>query len=286
MSDKTTPKSRPGKANPFNQIMTRANTTPALPSDIRDGIQGAKMLTLSQLVPSSQQIRQDFDEDAIAELAADIKVRGILEPLIVREKQPGQEYEIIAGERRYRAALLANLEQVPVIVKQLDDSQARFAMLAENLQRQDLTDEDERRFFQTLQNEYNLSAKEIAGLINKSARYVQVKLYGNDKPKQGLAEEATDSEINHNNAKNSLLRKNSQTPPNVKSQEVLTSILFNPGKYKKVSQFFDTALEVVKARPDKKTMEKLEESLSQMEQKMVELRQELNRVKIEGEQSE
>lgn len=135
----------------------------------------ARIVGLDRLIVNPNQPRRVFDPEREAELAADVKVRGILEPLIVRpleEDDKGQLYQIVAGERRYRAAKAAELKEIPVMVKQLNDQDARLVSLVENLQRQDLHPEDEARYFNLLIEQYNLSYKEIAGLVHRSPTYV------------------------------------------------------------------------------------------------------------------
>src|SRR5690242_17448059 len=120
----------------------------------------ARLLKISRLSPNPNQPRRTLDAGRDEELAADIKERGILEPILVRaigEDDEGTLYQIIAGERRYRAALAAGLGRVPVIIKNYNDQEARFTSLVENLQRLDLDPLDEAHFFQTLSGEYNFS---------------------------------------------------------------------------------------------------------------------------------
>ncbi len=94
-------------------------------------------LPLAQVVPNPNQPRKYFDEDALQELAASIRERGVLEPIIVRPKE-GQ-YEIVAGERRYRASLIAGMDTIPVVVREMSDEEAMADSLLENFQREDLT---------------------------------------------------------------------------------------------------------------------------------------------------
>ena len=177
---------------------------------------GALVVPVAMVVPNRQQVRQVFNEDTLQELADDIKVRGILEPLVVRESQPGK-YEIIAGERRHRAAQLAGLTELPVIVQVMDDEQARLATLVENIQREDLDPADEKRFFEQLQAIYNLSTSEIGKMINKSQSYVSKRLNPGlaYKPDPNIAEgditRDADSEINNNLFQNNGLCNNSQS---------------------------------------------------------------------------
>jgi ParB/RepB/Spo0J family partition protein len=141
------------------------------------GLTGAMVVPIEMVVPNPRQIRQSYNEEALAELAEDIKARGILQPLVVR-LTPDERYEVIAGERRLRAATLAGLNEVPVIVREMDDAAARFATLVENIQREDLSQEDEQKFYSELQNTHNLSIPDIARLVNKSQSYVKRRLYG------------------------------------------------------------------------------------------------------------
>jgi ParB/RepB/Spo0J family partition protein len=269
----------------FNQITTRSAA--ATSSSLKEKtIAGAIILPLSQLVPNFQQVRQYFDEVALDEFAEDIKNNGILEPLLVREAEPGT-YEIIAGERRYRAAHKAGLTEVPVIVREMSDKEARLAMLSENLQRQDLDPRDEQRFFQALQHEYNYSITDLAKIVNKSRDYVRNRLEGKLNVMQPAAEtEATISEINHETCPKHELQEISQSvsdsSPNVASKKATLS-KYNPAVYKRVYQFWDNTLEVVKNKPDRDTVAKIKGSLQEMKQKLAELEQELISLEVEEE---
>lgn len=233
-------------------------------------IVGAIIVPIAQIVPNLYQVRQHFNAEALAELAQDIKSRGILEPLLVREIEPGT-YEIIAGERRHRAAQMAGLTEIPVIVRSMDDREARFTMLAENLQRQDLDPRDEKHFFQELQSIYNLSNREIAQLISKSSMYVQRRL--NDELATLQTEPVTPARVGeeNNNANGALLlRENSQASLRKPAQ-----IGFNPAVYKRVSQFFDNTLSIVKSKPDPATVKQIKESIADAETKLATLKKEL-----------
>jgi ParB family chromosome partitioning protein len=128
------------------------------------------MVAPEQIVPGRFQPRQYFDEGALNDLAAAIKAQGIIEPLIVRPA--GDGYELIAGERRLRAAQLAGLETVPVIVREADDRTALEMSLVENLLRENLNLVEEGRAFQRLNEEFGLVHDEIAGRIGRSRSYV------------------------------------------------------------------------------------------------------------------
>lgn len=116
------------------------------------------------------QPRRDMDDAALQELAESIKAQGIIQPIIVRKK--GERYEIIAGERRWRAAQLAGLSQVPVVIKKIDDEQAMAMALIENVQREDLNPMEEARALQRLNDEFHSTHQEIAQAIGKSRAHV------------------------------------------------------------------------------------------------------------------
>lgn len=129
--------------------------------------QGSLSLTLSCLQPGKYQPRGGMEEAALQELAASIKQQGVLQPLLVREISANQ-YEIIAGERRWRAAKLAGLTEVPVMLRQVDDETAMAMALVENLQREDLNAMEQAYAMQRLLTEFALSHQQIADLLGKS----------------------------------------------------------------------------------------------------------------------
>jgi ParB family chromosome partitioning protein len=134
---------------------------------------GVSILAIDLLEPSPFQPRRDMDEEALAELAESILSRGILQPLLVRPK-PGVEgkYQIIAGERRWRAAQKASLHEVPVLVRALSDTDAMAAGLVENLQRKDLNPVEEALGYQRLMVEFKVSQDELGKTIGKSRAHI------------------------------------------------------------------------------------------------------------------
>lgn len=126
-----------------------------------------KRVEMTQLTPSPYQPRREFDDDSLAELAASIKQQGVLQPLIVR-KLDEQQFEILAGERRWRAAQLAELTEVPVIIKKVDNETAMAIALVENLQREDLNSLDQAHAMQRLISECDLTHQQVADLLGKS----------------------------------------------------------------------------------------------------------------------
>lgn len=126
-----------------------------------------QLLPIYKVEPNPDQPRQDFDEEELQALADSITVHGIIQPLTVRE-MPNGYYQIIAGERRWRAARMANLSDVPAVIIEVDDKKAMELALIENLQRQDLNPLEEALGYQTLMNEYGLTQEEAAGRVGKS----------------------------------------------------------------------------------------------------------------------
>jgi len=120
---------------------------------------------IEEIVPNRSQPRKHFDESKLQELAESIKEKGILEPLIVRRVEGG--YELIVGERRWRAAQKAGLKEVPVLVKEIEGREALELSLIENLQREDLNPIEEAEAFKRLIEEFNLSQGELATRIGK-----------------------------------------------------------------------------------------------------------------------
>ncbi|MBU5435413.1 ParB/RepB/Spo0J family partition protein [Pseudoflavonifractor sp. MSJ-37] len=128
---------------------------------------GSLSLPISQVEPGLKQPRKRFDEVALAELADSIRTHGIIQPLTVRRLSTGY-YQIIAGERRWRAAKMAGLTQVPAVIIEADDRAVMELGLIENLQREDLNPIEEAAGYQTLMEEYSLTQEEIAQRVGKS----------------------------------------------------------------------------------------------------------------------
>lgn len=124
-------------------------------------------LPISQVESCAGQPRKQFDPDALADLADSIREHGIIQPLTVRKLQSGY-YQIIAGERRWRAARMAGLDQVPAIVVEADDRKAMELAMIENLQREDLNPMEEAEGYQQLMTQYNLTQEETAQRVGKS----------------------------------------------------------------------------------------------------------------------
>jgi ParB family chromosome partitioning protein len=141
------------------------NTTPSSESKpILDG--DVRHLPIEQITPNPNQPRRDFDQAALLELTQSIEREGIIQPIIVRRTAPG-DYQIIAGERRWRAAKLAGLQQVPVIVRTADDQQVLELAIVENIQREDLNPIELATAFQRMATELGLSHDQIGQKTGK-----------------------------------------------------------------------------------------------------------------------
>lgn len=127
----------------------------------------AVALRVAEIHPNRAQPRKQFDEQALAELAASIAQHGVLQPLLVRPLVDGG-YQLVAGERRWRAARQAGLTEVPVVVREMTDREAAELAMIENLQREDLNPLEEAMGYRTLMDEYALTQEEAARAVNKS----------------------------------------------------------------------------------------------------------------------
>lgn len=127
---------------------------------------GVETLKITDIEPNREQPRKKFDEDTLLELADSIKQFGVIQPLIVQKKN--QHYEIIAGERRWRAAKLAGIKEIPVIIKDYTDQEIMEISLIENIQREDLNPIEEALAYKRLLEEYNLKQDEVAEKVSKS----------------------------------------------------------------------------------------------------------------------
>ena len=126
-----------------------------------------QLLPIYKIEPNPDQPRQDFDEEELRSLADSIAIHGVLQPLTVRELENGY-YQIIAGERRWRAARLAELNEIPAVIIEADDKKATELALIENLQRQDLNPVEEALGYQSLIEDYGLTQEEAAARVGKS----------------------------------------------------------------------------------------------------------------------
>lgn len=132
---------------------------------------GLRTLALADIRPHPGQPRRYFDEEALEDLARSIAQRGVIQPVIVRPRKQGG-YELVAGERRWRAAQRARLHEIPAIVRELSDSDTLALALIENIQREDLNPVEEAEAYQRLVNDQGYSAVEVARMVDKSRSHI------------------------------------------------------------------------------------------------------------------
>ena len=156
--DSLIPDNKPAKKN--TETVQKAEEKK---EEMKDGVQ---MMKISMIEPNREQPRKKFEEDALLELADSIKLHGVLQPLLVRKIK--DYYEIIAGERRWRAAKLAGIKEVPVIVKEYSEQEIVEIRLIENIQRENLNPIEEAMAYKRLLKEFNLKQDEVAERVSKS----------------------------------------------------------------------------------------------------------------------
>jgi ParB family chromosome partitioning protein len=146
--------------------VNKPGTAAAKNPDVKETIADATMMDINKVEPNRDQPRKKFDEDALLELSESIKQFGVLQPLLVQKRE--DYYEIIAGERRWRAAKQAGIKEVPVIIKQLTEQEIMEISLIENIQREDLNPIEEAQAYKRLLTEFNLKQDEVAERVSKS----------------------------------------------------------------------------------------------------------------------
>ena len=141
-------------------------------------------LKISDIEPNRDQPRKDFNEEALRELADSIATHGVLQPLLVRPLAGGG-YQLVAGERRWRASRMAGLSEVPVVIREMTDSEMTQIALIENLQREDLNSVEEALGYKSLMDAYNLTQDEVAKAVGKSRPAVANVMRLQNMPKEG-----------------------------------------------------------------------------------------------------
>ncbi|RXD03251.1 ParB/RepB/Spo0J family partition protein [Sphingomonas sp. UV9] len=162
---------RPGLGRGLNALLGEmARETPVSADGAAQQSSGVRMLPVSSLSPHPDQPRRHFDEAMLDELAASIASRGLIQPIVVRPH--GHDYQIVAGERRWRAAQRARLHEVPVVVRDFDDAETLEIALIENIQREDLNAIEEAQAYQRLAGEYGHTQEVLAKIVHKSRSHV------------------------------------------------------------------------------------------------------------------
>jgi ParB family chromosome partitioning protein len=163
---------RPGLGRGLNALLGEMAREAPVSADGASASQssGVRMLPVSSLSPHPDQPRRHFDEAMLDELAASIASRGLIQPIVVRPH--GHDYQIVAGERRWRAAQRARLHEVPVVVRDFDDAETLEIALIENIQREDLNAIEEAQAYQRLAGEYGHTQEVLAKIVHKSRSHV------------------------------------------------------------------------------------------------------------------
>ena len=151
----------------------------------REQTDGISMLRISDIEPRKEQPRKNFDTEALSQLAESIGVHGLIQPIVVRGAANGY-YQIIAGERRWRAAKMAGLSEVPVIITEVDDMEASELALVENIQRENLSPIEEAAAYKELMDEYELSQEALSKKVGKSRSAIANSVRLLDLPKDTL----------------------------------------------------------------------------------------------------
>lgn len=163
-------KPRPGLGRGLSSLLGDNIREEPLDGSAESAQHGIRMLPVSSLAPHPDQPRRHFDEDALEELAKSIKARGMIQPIFARPH--GKGYQIVAGERRWRAAQRARLHEVPVVVRELTDAQTFEVALIENIQREDLNAIEEAEGYARLIKEFGHTQEVLAGIVHKSRSHV------------------------------------------------------------------------------------------------------------------
>ncbi len=169
MSDETPLRKRPsGLGRGLSSLL--GEVAKEEPFNVAAPRSGLQMLPVGSIEPHPRQPRRHFDEDALAELAASISARGLIQPIVVRPQ--GSRYQIVAGERRWRAAQKARLHEVPVIVRDFDEIETLEVAILENIQRQDLNAIEEADAYKRLMDEFGHTQEALGKLVHKSRSHV------------------------------------------------------------------------------------------------------------------
>ena len=171
MSGDDTPRKRPsGLGRGLSSLLGEVAQEAPVSGGVAPARGGIQMMPVSSIEPHLDQPRRHFDEEALEELAASIRTRGVIQPIVVRPH--GHRYQIVAGERRWRAAQKARLHEIPVIVRELSDAETLEVALLENIQRRDLNAIEEAEGYKRLVDEYGHTQEALSKLVHKSRSHI------------------------------------------------------------------------------------------------------------------
>ena len=213
-------------------------------NDAEKNKDGVRYIKLHDIMPNLNQPRKTFKEEKIEELAASIKEHGIIQPIVVRERENG--YEIVAGERRWRAARKAELTQVPCLVRELSDEQNMLFAIIENMQREDLNPIEEAEGLQRMMQTFGMTQEQVSKSVGKSRPYIANALRLLKLPQEIIEQIAegylsaahgrTLAGIEDDDAKEKLCAKILQEGLSVRETEQLAGSLTKPQKKKPVKK--------------------------------------------------
>ena len=161
-----------GLGRGLSALMADIETPTSQPSDAAV-LRAEQMVAIDHIHPNRNQPRRDFDHDEMAELTASIKERGVIQPIIVRpDPNKTGEYQIVAGERRWRASQKAQLHEMPVLIREMTDEEVMEVAIIENVQRADLNPVEEAMGYRTLMDTYGRTQEQVSGALGKSRSHI------------------------------------------------------------------------------------------------------------------
>ena len=248
--------------NALEETKTKKETTVKSKTETTEGKEPQTLVKITKVEPNREQPRKNFDEDALQELADSIKQFGLLQPILVQNRK--DYYEIIAGERRWRAAKLAGLKEVPVIIRNYTEQEIVEISLIENIQREDLNPIEEAQAYKRLLTEFHLKQDEVAERVSKSRAAVtnSIRLLKLNEEVQRMV---VDEMISTGHARALLAVENPEEQYNlaqrifdeklsVRDVEKLVKNLHKPAKPKKVD---DKTMQVIYQDIEEKLKQKL-----------------------------
>lgn len=248
--------------NALGETKTNKETAAKSKTETTEGEEPQTLVKITKVEPNREQPRKNFDEDALQELADSIKQFGLLQPILVQDRK--DYYEIIAGERRWRAAKLAGLKEVPVIIRNYTEQEIVEISLIENIQREDLNPIEEAQAYKRLLTEFHLKQDEVAERVSKSRAAVtnSIRLLKLNEEVQRMV---VDEMISTGHARALLAVENPEEQYNlaqrifdeklsVRDVEKLVKNLHKPAKSKKVD---DKTMQVIYQDIEEKLKQKL-----------------------------
>lgn len=248
--------------NALGETKTKKETIVKSKTETTEGKEPQTLVKITKVEPNREQPRKNFDEDALQELADSIKQFGLLQPILVQDRK--EYYEIIAGERRWRAAKLAGLKEVPVIIRNYTEQEIVEISLIENIQREDLNPIEEAQAYKRLLTEFHLKQDEVAERVSKSRAAVtnSIRLLKLNEEVQRMV---VDEMISTGHARALLAVENPEEQYNlaqrifdeklsVRDVEKLVKNLHKPAKLKKVD---DKTMQVIYQDIEEKLKQKL-----------------------------